>query len=120
MWVRDCYHLNDLMDIMTLTIRYTFEARTKSVYPFGDAPSEADIMGCIRASPHSFLETRMLTTEPSRVVQQRPWGFNHFSDGGFEVRRKDWKVLLGALAEGGWNREWWEQRTVYIVRIFSV
>jgi hypothetical protein len=81
-------------------------------------------MRCIRASPHSLLETRMLITEPSRSewFNRGPGASTSYQSGhgGFEVRRKDWKVLLRALAEGGWNKEWWDQRTVYIVRISAV
>ncbi|KAF8484420.1 hypothetical protein JB92DRAFT_2821400 [Gautieria morchelliformis] len=84
-------------------------------------PSEADIMRCIRASPRSLLETRMLITEPSRSewFNRGPVASTSYQSGsgGFEVRRKDWKALLRALAESGWNKEWWDQRTVYIERL---
>lgn len=64
----------------------------------------------------------MLITEPSR----NEW-FSHSlgtsnphqqDNGGFEVRRKDWKVILQALVDNVWTKEWWDQRTIYIVRIY--
>ncbi|KAF8589649.1 hypothetical protein K439DRAFT_1383226 [Ramaria rubella] len=83
--------------------------------------SEADIMRCIRASPESSLETRMLISEPSRSewFNRGPNATTSYQsqNGGFEVRRKDWETLLQTFVGGVWNKEWWDCRTVYIERL---
>ena len=63
----------------------------------------------------------MLITEPSRNewFNRGPGTSTSYqpNDGGFEVRRRDWKVLLQTIAESGWCKGWWDQRTIYVVRI---
>lgn len=83
--------------------------------------TEVDMMRCLRSSNTSNLEARMLITEPSRNEWRNRGhdhdspGANKFHAGGFEVRRKDWESVLRDLESARWTKEWWSQRTVYMV-----
>jgi len=86
-------------------------------------PSEMDLTRCIRSSPASHLDVRMLISEPSR----NPWfdrgpggsSSTQYQSGGFEIRRKDWENVLKTLADGGWTKDRWDHCTVYLVRDYQ-
>lgn len=104
-----------------IPLRYLLST-SPAFFSLEQEPSEADLTRCVRSSPSSHLDVRMLISEPpgNAWFERGPGGLSsaQSESGGFEIRRKDWEKVLKTLADGSWTKDSWDRCTVYLVSDF--
>ncbi|KAL5487587.1 hypothetical protein ACEPAI_5695 [Sanghuangporus weigelae] len=73
-------------------------------------PPETVLIRCVRAS--SILDGRLIISEPSSSSWMRKSRSYTENEGGFEVRRRDWRSISDRVRK--YTSFHWESRTVYV------
>ena len=100
-----------LIELEDIPISYLVQ--TSSVFAgLSTIPPETVLMRCVRSS--SALEGRLIVSEPSSSGWSggRSRHIAH-SEGGFEIRRKDWAEVKDRIRK--YTSFHWDNRTIYVV-----